>query len=133
MPSDDFRGAEAGDALCAAVPAGDVSVRTDGDDGVVDDALDQQAETLLALAQVPFVFAALGEIPDDLREAHESTVEPRIAVSTAFAQKCDSSCGRASLVLEAALVVAVSSSVRIRSPCRGIEPGEMPPRASGAL
>jgi hypothetical protein len=90
MPSDDFRGAEAGDALCAAVPAGDVSVRTDGDDGVVDDALDQQAETP-ALAQVPFVFAALGEIPDDLEKPMSRPLESRIAVSTAFAQKCDPS------------------------------------------
>ncbi len=66
MPADDFRGAVAVDAFGATVPAGDHALFVEGHDGVVDHALDQQAEAFLALAQSRLVAQALGQVARDL-------------------------------------------------------------------
>src|SRR5262249_38261871 len=51
MAADDLVGAVALEAGGAEVPAGEVSVPVEGEDGVVADRLHHQAKTLLALAQ----------------------------------------------------------------------------------
>ena len=62
------------DALGAGVPARDVAVGIEHEDRVVLHALDQQAEALLALAQLLLLRAALGEVARDLGEAAQRAV-----------------------------------------------------------
>src|SRR4051812_42598168 len=71
MMTDYFRAAETGDTFGTRVPAADDALRVDGDDGVVDHALHQDTEALLALAQVILIFAAFGQVARDLREAEQ--------------------------------------------------------------
>src|SRR5262249_9731152 len=61
----------------AGVPADDAAAGVEHDDGVVVDALDQQAEALLALAQLLLDPLALGQVARDLREADQ--LPPRVA------------------------------------------------------
>jgi hypothetical protein len=66
MPADDVASAVAVDAFRAAVPAGDHALFVEGHDGIVDHALDQQAEAFLALAQSRLVAQPLRQVARDL-------------------------------------------------------------------
>jgi hypothetical protein len=71
--ADDLVGAIALDSLCAPVPVGDDAIWIEHVDRVVGDAVDQDAITLLALAQRQFGCFARGDI-DDRREHHCSLI-----------------------------------------------------------
>jgi hypothetical protein len=62
------------DALRAGVPARHHALRVEHEDGVVEHALDEQAKTLLALAQRLLVQLAVGEIARDLGETEVTAV-----------------------------------------------------------
>jgi hypothetical protein len=72
MPADDLVAAVALDLLGAAVPAAHHAGRVEHEHGVVDHALDQQAEALLALAQGLLVQAPLGQVARHLGEAEQA-------------------------------------------------------------
>ena len=69
MLADDFRRAVALDALGAGIPVGDDALGAEHVDGIVGDALNQQAKLLLALAQGIFRGAALGQVARHLGKA----------------------------------------------------------------
>src|SRR5258706_1194159 len=69
MPPDDLRGLVALDPHSAGVPAHHAALRIEHEDGVVLDAVDQQPEALLALAQQIFLAPAVRKIARDLGEA----------------------------------------------------------------
>jgi hypothetical protein len=71
MPADDFIRLVAGDLLGAAVPGRDRALVIERGDGVVDHAVDQQAEAFLADAQGCLVGAPLGQVARYLREAQQ--------------------------------------------------------------
>ena len=77
--ADDLVGAVALDALGAGVPGRDVAVGVEHEDRVVLDALDQQAEALLALPQRLLVLAPLGQVAGDFREADAACPSGRAA------------------------------------------------------
>ena len=71
MPADDLLGRVALDALGARVPARDPALGVEHEDGVVPDALDQQAEALLALAAGVLGVAALGDVAEHQHDADD--------------------------------------------------------------
>src|SRR5262249_7230302 len=74
MPADDFGRLIALDAPGAGIPTGDDAFRAQHVDRIVGDALDQQAELLLAAPQRLLSSAALGEVAGDLGEADQPAV-----------------------------------------------------------
>jgi hypothetical protein len=70
--ADDLVGAVAVDALGAGVPGGDVALRIEHEDRVVEDAVDELAVALLALAQAILGAAPLAEIAGDLAVADQA-------------------------------------------------------------
>ena len=71
VAADDLVRRVARDALGAAVPPRDQALLVERGDGVVDHALHQQPEPLLAQAQFGFVPVALGEVAQNLGEASD--------------------------------------------------------------
>ena len=69
MLADDLVGRVALDPLGPGVPGGDVAVGVEHEDRVVPDALDQEPEALLALAQRLLGLLALRQVARDLGEA----------------------------------------------------------------
>src|SRR5581483_6109729 len=76
MPADDLVRRIALDSLCARVPARNVPIAVQHVDGVVGDALHEQAKLLLTFTQSGLGFTTLGEVSRDLDE----TDQPACAV-----------------------------------------------------
>src|SRR3546814_15056511 len=69
MPTGDITAAIAGALLRTKVPADDIAIRIEHEDRVVLDAIDKQAEALLAQTQQFLLLASLAEITRDFGEA----------------------------------------------------------------
>jgi hypothetical protein len=72
--ADDFLGRIAFDALRAAVPARDVSIRVEVKDGVVDDAFNHLPEARFGLQKPPLGLVHFRHVADDLDEAQKLSV-----------------------------------------------------------
>ena len=71
MAADDLGGRVALDTLGARIPGRDVARRVEHENGVIERAVDEQPERLLAVAQREIGVPALGEIARDLAESYE--------------------------------------------------------------